>query len=91
MLMQWAEEVRNHPLYDPALDNMSTEDLIEQMKKDNIYVMVAEGVPPPLPRLEPGSIVIFDYEGMSARWMNGYVFVLRSVYEKQNQAKRTRR
>ena len=78
-LINWADQLRDHPLFN------------NEMAAEEYYVKVADNYPAPLDDLEPGSIVIFDYEGMSARWMNGKVFVRKDVYEKHNQAKSTHR
>ena len=77
-LINWADQLRDHPLFN------------NEMLTEEYFVKVADDVPPPLDNLEPGVIVVFDWEGMSAKWMNGKVFVRKDVYEKHNKTKRSR-
>lgn len=78
-LVNWADQLKDHPLFG------------NEMPTEEYYVKVADDYPAPLSGLNPGEIVVFDYEGMSARWMNGKVFVRKEVYEKQNKKNRARR
>ena len=71
----------NHPLHNPETDLGDT--FYEEEAKKHNYVLYAENVPEPLDNLEPGSLVIITYDGMSARWINGKVYVRKDVLEKK--------
>ena len=76
-------KIRNHPLYDPdyAGQDLSPDGLLASLQKEHNYVVVAHDVPAPLDNIEPGSIILFTYNGMSARWLNGTVLVRRDILE----------
>lgn len=60
----------------------------EEQLKGQDYVAYAHNVDAPLPNLEPGAIVACDCDGMSAKWLNGTVYIRRVILEqKQNQTK----
>ena len=57
-LEELRRKIQNHPLYDPALgEDLSPEGLARKLVEELDHVVVARNVPPPLPRLEPGSTV----------------------------------
>jgi hypothetical protein len=58
----------------------------EEARRDG-YVVYARNVPPPFDDLEPGALVIGEYDGMGSRWINGTIYVRKDVLEKkQNQS-----
>jgi len=76
----------NHPLHNPDTDLGDT--FYEEEAKKHNYVLYAENVLEPLDNLEPGSLVIITYDGMSARWINGKVYVRKDVLEKKQNSTR---
>ena len=49
------------------------------------YVVYAHNVPAPMENIDPGALVVCEYDGMSARWLNGTIYVRRVTLEqKQN-------
>ena len=83
-LKEMRRKIQSHPLYDPTLgEDLSPEALAKRLVEELDHVVVARDVPPPLDRLEPGSTVYIEWEGMPAKWMNGVVYVAKRHLKKE--------
>lgn len=81
-IKEMSDEVRNHPLYDHTYDYQSPNSLPATLAGLD-YVEVAQNVPCPMDDIPEGSIVVTEYNGLPAKWINGYVYVRRIHLDKE--------
>ena len=75
-IKEMSDKIRNHPLYDHTYDYQSPNSL-PNIFTELEYEEVARNVPCPMDDIEPGSIVVTEYNGLPAKWFNGNIYVRR--------------